>query len=414
MEYPARLYRKAFNIYDVAPWKGVSDDRVIAFRSTVNNENVYVNFMGRLGEHLAVGAYIGDRGIQSLYDMMAGIDDYGPSNESYILAGQECVQLSFESEDDAFEDQLDCAYKYAETFDESLTGYKDIPSFVDFRPGYQPFTLKDEARLMILEEAMDVVLMYGDLHRGNYRGLNSINYYGVRKAPYFVKQNGKWMESEVTLPGIDSMKFIPRILFENETMIARLRKLPKVGTMYAELRLGPLTEWDDEREAFFFGEMLYSAFEKPEHIFEPVVNSDPNEDKEIAWGKMLSKFVSKVLIQQAKLIPEKIICRGIRTKYLLSDLCETLDIELDEDEFAEIDVLDEYIESLEKLNQTDAEGYNPGIEAVISELLDRLEGMSKSELKQIDPSLQDFLKSVPEDGIRPELNKRLQRILKYL
>ncbi|MBQ8092031.1 MAG: hypothetical protein IJ242_00420 [Clostridia bacterium] len=413
MKYTDSMYRKAFDIRDIAPWKGIGDDQLISFYSEAMDEMIYVNFMGRLGQHLALGVYIGDEGIQSLYDIRyhemrdpATLD----ADILFAMCGQNCVQISFESRNDAFEDQLPDLMEYAQKYNETIKGYKDIPSFIDFYPQWEPSTLKDPVRLKVLDEAMTVVILYNDLNRGRFKNIPPLNMISNTKAPYFEKKNGKWELSTNMIPTVNPNIISPDVPFEDGALIRRLKKLPRGGELEVKLISGIWKAWNDEGDMCGLPHLLIVRDCESETIEPPILlQRKPNEPVESIMTQILDQFISN-LEKNKKKIPDRIICSGMRTMALLYEFCDEMEIELDEDDY--LDEVDEAIESFCELQAEDENGIT-GAEHMIEEMVEMMEKIPRTALKDAPSDLKDALLSAEDLGMSPDLVKRIKNLAKY-
>src|SRR5258708_26615543 len=72
------------------------EDQMFAVQDPASGELGICSIMGQLGEHLAVAAYLGDKGMEG-YRLLAEAPDQESASEAYV--SQCALNLSFESRD---------------------------------------------------------------------------------------------------------------------------------------------------------------------------------------------------------------------------------------------------------------------------------------------------------------------------
>ena len=150
MVYPDQIYELAFALRDIAPWKMMGDLQVFAFISRSTGQDVYCIFTGYLGEYIALDAYVGEEGLQDLYQMAEmgkNLSDY-PADEFnpdlvYQSKLHNMLQCGFFSAAEVPREQLATVKDYAKKNGKTLTGKQDIPTFMDYYPLYQESSVKE-------------------------------------------------------------------------------------------------------------------------------------------------------------------------------------------------------------------------------------------------------------------------------
>jgi len=67
-----RLYEAAQAFKEQAPWEWMFEDEIFGVRNPETGYIGYASVMGRLGEHLALGVYLGSEGLIGFYQLSAG------------------------------------------------------------------------------------------------------------------------------------------------------------------------------------------------------------------------------------------------------------------------------------------------------------------------------------------------------
>jgi hypothetical protein len=153
----AALYQAAVQFRDAAPWEWMYDSDMFGVQNPETGEIGYCCVMGNLGEHFALGVYLGAEGLQG-YEKIASGEVETPDA---ALHSQKCLMASFEdrellaSEDRAVIKSLGLKFR----------GRNAWPLFRDYRPGYAPwFAAAEQARFLThaLQQGLQVALRFRD------------------------------------------------------------------------------------------------------------------------------------------------------------------------------------------------------------------------------------------------------------
>ena len=87
-----KLYGLMAEIFKMQPWKLIFENDLFAVQEPDGGEPAFISIMGELGEHRAVGAYIGALGLYSYWKMLDTEDNIKP--ETFLEIPQ--LQASFE------------------------------------------------------------------------------------------------------------------------------------------------------------------------------------------------------------------------------------------------------------------------------------------------------------------------------
>ncbi len=88
------LYNAAIEFRKLAPWEWMYDSDLFGVINPENGETGYCCIMGNLGEHYALGVYLGAEGLEGYREMQEG--DYF-SNPLEMIHLQKCLMASFEN-----------------------------------------------------------------------------------------------------------------------------------------------------------------------------------------------------------------------------------------------------------------------------------------------------------------------------
>jgi hypothetical protein len=146
-----RLYEAALAFKEQAPWEWMFEDEIFGIRNPETGEIGYASVMGRLGEHLALGVYLGSEGLMGFYELSAG-------------AEQGNVDLFFEVPhlQASFEDRQVLSDKDRQVIKSlglRFRGRQEWPLFRSYVPGYLSwFLTPGEARFLAvaLKQSLEV------------------------------------------------------------------------------------------------------------------------------------------------------------------------------------------------------------------------------------------------------------------
>lgn len=151
MQEWARLYEAHAAIRDLAPWRFMEEDEIFGVENPETGDVAFVSVMGKLGEHLAVAAYLGVEALYRFWEMQ----EQGPFlREEHILETPH-LQASYEDREVLEKQDRDIIKALGHKY----RGRQAWPLFRSFQPGYAPWFLSSaEARflILVLEQTLDV------------------------------------------------------------------------------------------------------------------------------------------------------------------------------------------------------------------------------------------------------------------
>jgi hypothetical protein len=226
------LYDAAVEFKGIACWDWMLDSDVFGVQNPANGEIGYCCVMGHLGEHFALGVYLGTEGLET-YLKIQNREITEDDIEAFM--SQKCLMASFEDRDALSEEDRKIIKRLGLRF----RGRNQWPLFRKYQPGYPPWYLaKDEAEYLALalRQAIEVSLRFREdpdilIHRKR-------NHYLVRVPR---KTDGRWQWRDEWLkpaPVEESKIMVPPI---NEVRLQRIKKTIKRrgGTWEADFFFSP-------------------------------------------------------------------------------------------------------------------------------------------------------------------------------
>lgn len=311
-----QLYEMADQVKTLAPWDFMDEADIFGIEIPGTGERVYASVMGQLGEHLAVGVYVGDTALYEFLDVL-----YGEAEVDLSLLEIPQIQLSFEDremiqrEDRAVMKQLRLSGRYR--------GSKAYPQFCTYRPGYAPWVIdasEADVLLCTLEQLLDVAPRFrtGDVALG----ISSEQEYLVR-ASVLHEEVLAWEDRRVLLPDVDPLAVEFGV---NELTLRRLKDMPDGG---GEVQVG----------LFSSGAVVQARrTDRPEMTYLLMV---VDKDSRMILGTemltmdpdmpgLLAKVPEKVLETVARADAKPATCRvgDVRLAGLLGGVCQDLGIDV--------------------------------------------------------------------------------------
>jgi hypothetical protein len=136
-------------VKELAPWQWMGEADLFGVQDPETGEVYYVSVMGELGEHFAIAAYPGAKGLNGFWTMNQGILEESP--EVFVLVPQ--LQASFEDRAQLTDQDRrlikDLGYQFR--------GRQAWPLFRSYRPAYLPWYL-EAAEATVLALVLEQVL----------------------------------------------------------------------------------------------------------------------------------------------------------------------------------------------------------------------------------------------------------------
>ena len=227
------LYGLAAQVRELAPWTFMDDTMLFAVREPTTDQLGFVNVMGRLGEHFAVGVSLGAEGLYGFAALAASGGD--PAEADRLLEIPQ-VHLSFEDragvrpEDKAVIDRLGLKFR----------GRNAWPLFRSFVPGYLPWCIDAaEARMLqcVLEQLLDVAPRFRP--DGPPMGPSVAGPYLLREGS---GPDGHWRDGEITVPPPAPMAIplhVPTALLDQVRGLSRVDNVIEIDCFIAPMHVAP-------------------------------------------------------------------------------------------------------------------------------------------------------------------------------
>jgi hypothetical protein len=156
----AALYQAADAFKALAPWTWMYDSDLFGVQNPEDGQIGYCCVMGILGEHFALGVYLGTAGLAGYLRLQSGELGMNPDPLAVMFA-QQCLMASFE--DRAYLEKRDLSI--IKDLGLKYRGRNAWPQFRSYEPGYLPWYLTAaEARFLTtaLEQTIDVAQRFRD------------------------------------------------------------------------------------------------------------------------------------------------------------------------------------------------------------------------------------------------------------
>ncbi len=390
-----KLFELAFIYKKTKLWKMLWDSEIFAV-SLPDGEIGYCSIMGAIGEHCALGLYVGEKGLNSFRIVLSGPGMVSELNYHEFLLSQDCLQCAFENRDGLTEEEVEAARDYARRNRIALRGRNAFPHFVKFRPSYMPWFLRDEQdqrRLCAALEATIEVAAQVEQKGKAALGLEQMSE-DTASVPLLEKRNGTFVWSRIDLPPAAPVQY-PQPQFINDITAAKLLQLKKNGMWECQILRFPEPMQDDPACAPYFPVILMLVSGSMDEILPPQISQKYDEEPE----DLLEKFADLLLERQFR--PALLSIRDERTHVLLKDFCARAGIRIRMCE--DLPAIDEAVESL-----MSHMGVNEPTPDSVVEILDMLLSLDDAELSNLpDEIRQQFASILEQENLPDELTDEL-------
>ncbi|MBE1556694.1 plasmid pRiA4b ORF-3 family protein [Sporosarcina limicola] len=217
------LFAQAKELNAMKPWNSLDDNQIFVVTDPVSGENLFCSVLGGGGEEFGMAVYIGDEGLQTLRDTLAGT-----KSAMELFFHQRSLLLSFVDRDGLESLDYDLIKKHNLTF----RGKKQWIQFRSFVPGSYPWLMdEEEARLLsiVIEQAIVIC-------KHMKQGLN-IPVFGSGDDAVFIarvpKGNGKtigWEDKLIQIP-VNHKKIAESKLVISELDVKRAQKQERLNAV---------------------------------------------------------------------------------------------------------------------------------------------------------------------------------------
>ncbi len=399
-----KMYELAFQYRAERLWTKLYDTELFAVRLT-DGEIGYCTVMGMLGEHIALGLYVGAREFECLRQLLCG--------EVIIRGGepeitQECLQCSFEKKDFLDADELAAARAYARASGRRICGKNAYPKFVKHRAGRLPWHFDSELDGQRICDALSAALAIAkrlETSSKDALGLHPLEQ-GAGTMPLLWQKNGVWNWDKVAAPEPLPQSY-PAPVLQNDLTIRRLRRLEKRGTWEygtMEIRVPVYDDPDSVAVEAPCFPMVLAGLDRTDDTMPPLETvTDYAENA----GQLLETFASAIC-ESGRRLPRQICVADARTHAFFQDFCDKTGVQLclqtplpDLEET--LCDLREHMES----SLLEEEDFDE-----LEHFLALLMQMEDEDLSQLPPSVEKMLRELMNTGaLPPELEARLRRLL---
>jgi hypothetical protein len=308
------LYQAANDFKQLAPWEWMYDSDLFGVQNPETDEIGYCCVMGNLGEHFALGVYLGTEGLEGYEKIAAG--QFEQPNIS-VLHYQKCLMASFEDREYIEKEDRDVIKQLGLKY----RGRAAWPQFRSYEPDLFPwFLTAGQARFLTtaLQQAIDVAKQYENdptLLDPPEEGLYLVRV-PVQSAAGLI-WNDKWLAPK-ELPA--RPRAIPEI---DEPRLQRIKKSIKVrqGVWEGDFFLAPTPIQEVKGERPYYPYTMMWVDRSSRMVFPPEIAS-PSQYR-AAWP---NHFLS--VIEQAQGMPREIHVSQQETYDLIEPIASSLSIKL--------------------------------------------------------------------------------------
>jgi hypothetical protein len=304
------LYQAAEAFKQLAPWEWMVDSDIFGVQNPETDEIGYCCVMGNLGEHFALGLYLGPEGLRGLVRMAAGEFD---SPDINLLFVQRCLMASFEDREMLSQQDRD----QIKALGLKYRGRSAWPQFRNYTPGYVPWYLTgSEARFLTL--ALRQTCEVAQRFREDEELLDPPQEGQILVR---VSENGVWQD-RWHAPDLSEPAPLPASPID-ETLLRRLKQagLQRGGTWESDCFYSSqgVQERRDQRPYY---PMVCMFVDKGSGMILPPALAGPEE-----WRAAYRDHLP-ALIEQIAVMPREIIVRSAELRDLLAPVAEALGIKL--------------------------------------------------------------------------------------
>jgi len=151
------VYTQAFAYKKTKLWKKLWDSQIFAVRFA-DGETGYCSVMGRNGEHIALGVYVGESGFYSYcsaIEQPSGIDDF---HRMEYMFSQDCLMCSFVYKSELSPDEIAALNAYCAKNAVTLRGSHACPQIQRIRPLHIPWPVREDADKQYLSQALEAAV----------------------------------------------------------------------------------------------------------------------------------------------------------------------------------------------------------------------------------------------------------------
>ncbi len=212
------IYAAAVEFKKTKCWDWMMDSDIFGVQNPASGEIGYCCVMGHLGEHFALGIYLGTEGLETYLKIQRRELTIG---DMEVLTSQKCLMASFEDKEELSDEDRKIIKKLGLRF----RGNNQWPLFRSYLPGYPPWYLtKNEAEYLTLAMQQTVELSLRFKKDPDMLTPSKRNRYLVR-VPEKANDGWQWTDEWLSpVPLEKSEIVVPPI---NEVRLQRIKKTVK-------------------------------------------------------------------------------------------------------------------------------------------------------------------------------------------
>lgn len=306
------LFKITDQIKNSAPWKQFSSNEIITIYKEGAEEPTFYSILGEKNDHCGVSIYFGYQALAGFLQLM----QFGSEIPfSAFIAYQNCLTTYYGARNSLGSGDLS-ALELAEYH--QPPGSIGYPFFRSYIPGYAPWYLGPEEVDRLTNALND---FNHCLHLQEIKAVD-VNYKAKESLCFHQLSDGNWEVSAETLPTF-SIEY-QTLLFEDELLIARLKKLPKTArSMEVDISYlpNPLTAKHGFRP--IFPRICILADHDAGMIEDQQVLEEEQDHHKVLIDMLLENIRENGR-------PRLIIIRTGSLRYLLEDLSKKTGIQLEE------------------------------------------------------------------------------------
>jgi len=309
------LYEAAIRAKELAPWDWMNEVDIFGVENPETGDLGFVSVMGALGEHYAVGVYLGSWALYEFWSLV----EAGPKAPPERILEIPQLQASFEDRTGLRVEDREIIKKLGLRF----RGRGAWPLFRSWRPGFVPWYLEaHEARFLTtaLLQLLDVAPRFRE-----DRSLLEISDDDVYLVRALRREGGAqvWEDRRVQVPPPPPRQ-IEIIL--DQRLLQSLQKVTRsVAALEVDLSMIPEGMRDTPQERPYYAYNLLIV--EPQSSF--VLGTEllaPAPTLEAMWGQVPQRLAQQLL--RVGILPEEIRVRSPLLRQLLQPLAQELGIRL--------------------------------------------------------------------------------------
>lgn len=323
------LYEAAIEFKKAEPWKVLYDMDLICIENPVDKTWGYCSIMGHMGEHFAIGVYLGIEGLNGLNTVIEKGETI-PSHQ--LMHYQDCLMCSFEDRNEL----TDADRKQIKDLGLTFRGKKAWPMFRRMEPGFYPWSINAEECVYLTQAIQQVLMVVEDIRAGKVsidmtKGKSILRY---RSAD---RQEHEWLSKKIELPYPTQTYNVTPI--NDEQLVGQIKKAGKMGNVVLQTDLcyspSPVQERKEDRP--YYPRLFLLADKESGMIMDVEVYENKKEDTNIVINKLINFFLDNG-------VPTKIQVQNNLLLAILTDLCKQTGIKLEK--INQLDAVNDAVEEM--------------------------------------------------------------------